>query len=81
VTIPSIRYFWVKYQDLQVRRRNRTRHQQVSLLKQSDLIKEKLNYAKQFAKHHKITDQDIIYTTEEDALAQDLKRQKSEPIE
>ena len=81
VTIPSIRYFWVKYQDLQVRRRNRTRHQQVSLLKQLDLIKEKLNYAKQFAKQHKITDQDIIYTTEEDALGQDIKRQKSELIE
>ena len=30
VTIPSIRYFWVKYQDSQVRRRNRIRHQQVS---------------------------------------------------
>ncbi|MFM2304522.1 MAG: hypothetical protein RLZZ135_1934 [Cyanobacteriota bacterium] len=81
VIIPSIRYFWVKYQDLQVRRRNCNRHQQVSLLKQSDLIKEKLNYAKQFAKQHKITDRDIIYTTEEDALLQEIKRLKSESIE
>ena len=81
VTIPSIRYFWVKYQDLQVRRRNRIRHQQVSLLKQSDLLKEKLNYAKQFAKQHKITDRDIIYTTEEDAIGQNFKSLGAESIE
>jgi hypothetical protein len=81
VAIPSARYFWVKYRDRQVRRRNLARQQQVSLLKQSDLIQEKLDYAKQFAKQHQITDRDIIYTTEEDTLEQDFKRLESESIE
>jgi hypothetical protein len=74
VVIPSCRYFWVKEQDRQVRKRNHFRHQQVSLLRQDDVIQNKLDYAKQFAKQHKITDRDIIYTTEEDALSQEFKR-------
>ncbi len=74
VAIPSARYFWVKYQDLQVRRRNLARHQQVGLLKSTAAIQEKLDYARQFAKQYKITDRDIIYTTEEDALDQEIKR-------
>jgi hypothetical protein len=74
VTIPTARYFWVKSQDRQVRRRNLARHQQVNLLQQSDLIQAKLDYAQQFAKQHRITDRDIIYTTEEDALTQEFKR-------
>jgi hypothetical protein len=74
VVIPSCRYFWVKEQDRRVRKRNHFRHQQASLLRQNDVIQEKLDYAKQFAKQHKITDRDIIYTTEEDALSQEFKR-------
>ncbi len=77
VTIPACRYFWVKYQNGQVQNRNFYRQQQVRLLQQSDLIQEKLDYAKQFAKQHRITDRDIIYTTEEDALEQDFKRLES----
>ncbi len=77
VTIPACRYFWVKYQDRQVQKRNLYRQQQVKLLQQSDSIQEKLDYAKQFAKQHKITDRDIIYTTEEDALDQEFKRLES----
>jgi hypothetical protein len=74
VAIPSIRYFWVNYNDAQVHRRNLARHQQASLLQQEDVVREKLDYAKQFAKQHKITNRDIIYTTEEDALEQEFKR-------
>ena len=74
VAIPAVRYFYVKYRDVQVRRRNLSRHQQVSLLQQDPLIQEKLDYARQFAKQYRITDRDIIYTTEEDTLTQELKR-------
>ncbi len=74
IIIPSCRYFWVKYQDRQVRKRNHSRHQQVNLLQQDELIQEKLDYAKKFAKQYKITDRDIIYTTEEDTLSQEFKR-------
>jgi hypothetical protein len=74
VVIPSCRYFWVKAQDRKVRNRNQFRHQQVKLLQHNDTIQEKLDYAKQFAKQHLITDRDIIYTTEEDALSQEFKR-------
>lgn len=73
VIIPSCRYFWVKQQDRKVRKRNDLRRQQVSLLGQG-LIQEKLDYAKQFAKQHKITDRDIIYTTSEDLLPQEFKK-------
>jgi hypothetical protein len=74
VVIPSCRYLWVKYLDRQVRKRNNLRHQQVNLLQQGTQVLEKLDYAKQFAKQHKITDRDIIYTTEEDVLTQEFKR-------
>ena len=74
VVIPSCRYFWVKAQDRKVRNRNQFRHQQVKILQQNDTIQEKLDYAKQFAKQHLITERDIIYTTEEDALSQEFKR-------
>jgi hypothetical protein len=74
VIIPSCRYFWVKAQDRQVRNRNHFRHQQANLLQQNEVVEEKLDYAQQFAKQHRITDRDIIYTTEEDALAQEFKR-------
>jgi hypothetical protein len=74
VAIPSCRYFWVKNRDRQVQQRNYFRHQQVKVLQQSEEVREKLDYAKQFAKQHKITDRDIIYTTQEDALSQEFKR-------
>ena len=74
IAIPTVRYFWVRYQDSLVCRRNLLRQKQAKLLQQKELIGEKLDYAKQFAKQHKITSRDIIYTTEEDALSQELKR-------
>jgi len=74
VVIPSCRYFWVKSQDRKVRQRNQFRRQQVKLLQQSDVTQAKLDYAKQFAKQHKITDRDIVYSTQEDLLPQEFKR-------
>ncbi|WP_309731062.1 hypothetical protein [Chamaesiphon sp. OTE_75_metabat_556] len=74
VIIPSCRYFWVKAQDRQVRQRNHFRHQQANLLQQNGEVQAKLDYAQQFAKQYRITDRDIIYTTEEDALSQEFKR-------
>ena len=44
------------------------------MLRKNDVVRDKLDYAKQFAKQHKITDRDIIYTTQEDALSQEFKR-------
>ncbi len=78
VVIPAGRYFWVKHQDRQVKKRNFYRQQQVQLIQQqAELIQAKLDYAKQFAKQHKITDRDIIYTTETDILEQDFNRLES----
>jgi hypothetical protein len=64
----------VKYQASQVRVRNNIRSQEVKILQQGELIQEKLDYARQFAKQYKISDRDIIYTTEEDILPQEFKR-------
>jgi hypothetical protein len=74
VVIPFCRYFWVKNRDRQVKQRNKLRRQEVQLLQQRDLIQSKLDYAQQFAKQHLISDRDIIYTTEDDVLSQDIKR-------
>jgi hypothetical protein len=74
VIIPSCRYFWVKAQDRQVRQRNHFRHQQANLFQQNGEVQAKLDYAQQFAKQYRITDRDIIYTTEKDALSQEFKR-------
>jgi hypothetical protein len=74
VVIPACRYFWVKYQASQVCTRNRLRSQEVKILRQGEFIQEKLDYAKQFAKQYRISDRDIIYTTEEDVLPQEFKR-------
>ncbi len=74
IVIPTCRYVWVKYQASQVRLRNLRRSQEVKLLEQGDLIQEKLDYARQFAKQYQISDRDIIYTTEEDILPQEFKR-------
>jgi hypothetical protein len=74
IVIPACRYFWVKYQASQVRSRNLRRSQEVKILQQGDFIQAKLDYAKQFAKQYKISDRDIIYTTEENILPQEFKR-------
>lgn len=74
IVIPACRYFWVKYQASQIRIRNRFRSQEVKILQQGEFIQAKLDYAKQFAKQYKISDRDIIYTTEEDVLPQEFKR-------
>ncbi len=74
VVIPSCRYIWVQYQNDRVKQRNRYRHQQVSLLLQEDSIPAKLEFALQFAKQHKITERDILYTTEENILEQEFKK-------
>jgi hypothetical protein len=74
VVIPSFRYFWVKNRDRHIRKRNQLRRQHVNLLQQGELIQSKLDYAKQFAKQYKITDRDIIYTTEKDAMSQEFER-------
>ena len=74
IVIPACRYVWVKYQASQVRSRNFLRSQEVKMLQQGEFIQEKLSYAKQFAKQYRISDRDIIYTTEEDVLHQEFKR-------
>jgi hypothetical protein len=74
IVIPACRYVWVKYQASQVRARNRLRSQEVKILQQGEFIQEKLDYARQFAKQYKISNRDIIYTTEEDVLPQEFKR-------
>ena len=46
----------------------------MKLLQKGEFIQDKLDYARQFAKQYKISDRDIIYTTEEDVLSQEIKQ-------
>jgi hypothetical protein len=70
LVIPGLRYFWVKYQDRRIKRRNRSRRQALQLLTPSPVIEEKLNFARQFATRQYINSSDIIYRSDEDAIDQ-----------
>jgi hypothetical protein len=67
LAIPSVRYFWVKHQDKLIKQRNRSRRQAVNLIAGTE-VEEKLDFARQFAHQRQLTQQDIIYRTDEDSI-------------
>jgi hypothetical protein len=75
LTIPLIRYFWVKWKNGKVEARNQKRQQQAILLNQADAtLYKKIAYAQQFAARNVIKQEDLAYTSETDLLDQDLDR-------
>jgi hypothetical protein len=76
LVIPLIRYFWIKQRNQSIRYRNQLRQQQAALLTtSSEALNQKLAYAKQLATHRRLRSEDIVYTTEQDLLDQELQRQ------
>jgi hypothetical protein len=73
--IPLIRYFWVRWQNSKIQKRNRVRQERSSLLTDGlqGIFKQKFNYARQFAKQKIIGREDIEYSTQKDLIAQEIE--------
>ncbi len=70
---PLIRYFWIQYQNARIEARNQKRSGYLSLLNSANAkLQEKLAYAKQFAAHKVIDEENLAYTTQTDLLQQDI---------
>lgn len=75
LSIPLIRYGWIKGRNRKILARNEERRQRALLLEHSDpVVEQKLLYAKQFAIETVIKDEDLVYTTDRDLIEQDLDR-------
>ncbi|MEB3338805.1 MAG: hypothetical protein VKJ46_15150 [Leptolyngbyaceae bacterium] len=75
LTIPIIRYFWLKRQNQKIAARNQQRQARVRILNQANPdLQKKLAYAQQFAAETVIRQQDLVYTTETDLLDQEASQ-------
>lgn len=70
--VPLVRYFFLKWRNAKIALRNAKR-QEHSLLLADTAVKNKINYAKQFAAQNVINKDDLIYTTETDMLDQEIE--------
>lgn len=74
LTIPLIRYFWIQGRNQKIVARNQLRQQRAIALSNADTsLRQKIDYASQFARAKVIGDRDITYTTETDLLDQNLE--------
>ena len=72
--IPLVRYFWIQGRNPKIVSRNQAREQRaIALARPDSTLRQKLGYASQFARQKIIGEGDIVYTTEEDLLDQNLK--------
>lgn len=75
LAIPLIRYFWIQRKNSKIEARNQKRQQEALALAQPDAnLQKKLAYAQQFAAQNVIGQEDVVYTSEQDLLDQDLQR-------
>jgi hypothetical protein len=74
LAIPLGRHFWNQWQNQQIAGRNQRRErlaQQFSRL--TNRLKEKLSFARQFARSTRVDDLNVVYTTEKDLLEQEAE--------
>ncbi len=75
LSIPLIRYFWIKGRNAKVEKRNKMRRDRAQVIHSADPeLQHKIAYAQQFAEQKVISTEDLTYTTETDLLDQDLER-------
>ncbi|MEB3342513.1 hypothetical protein [Okeania sp.] len=75
LVLPLIRYFWVQWRNDKVEKRNQERQKRaVALNHANNLLRQKINYAKEFAKETIISSQDLAYTTEKDMIKQEVEQ-------
>ncbi|TVQ21430.1 MAG: hypothetical protein EA367_05955 [Leptolyngbya sp. DLM2.Bin15] len=72
LSIPLIRYLWLKGRNSKVEARNERRQQQAIALNQGgDELQQKMDYARQFAAQSIVSRDNLAYTTEQDLLDQE----------
>ena len=74
LSIPLIRYFWLQNRNNKVNERNYRREEKAKLLKSSEELQLKINYAQQFANQTVISQENLAYSTEKDLLDQQLEQ-------
>lgn len=75
LVLPLIRYFWIQWRNGKVEARNQQRQKRAISLNQTDRnLKQKIEYARQFATEKIISDRDLAYTTEKDVLEQEAEQ-------
>lgn len=75
LVVPLIRYFWVQWRNGKIRERNEERQNRAIALNQANNdLREKIDYAKEFAKETIISNEDLAYTTEKSVLEQDAEQ-------
>ncbi|NEQ24097.1 MAG: hypothetical protein F6K28_34230 [Microcoleus sp. SIO2G3] len=75
LAIPLIRYFWIQLKNKSVEARNQKRQEQAISLSQADAtVKKKIAYAQQFAAQNVITEENLVYTSENDLLDKEIDR-------
>ncbi|QLE58277.1 hypothetical protein [Nostoc sp. TCL26-01] len=77
VTIPLVRYFWIKWRNSKITARNRDRQSRARILTNPNpALQQKIDYAQQFAQETFINNEDLVYTTETDLLEQEAENPK-----
>ncbi|MEZ2301064.1 MAG: hypothetical protein ACBR13_04820 [Microcoleus sp.] len=75
LTIPLIRYFWIKWKNSSIETRNQERQQRMMLLNEPDAnLQKKLAYAREFAAENVLNGADLAYTTETELTEQELEQ-------
>ena len=75
LTIPLIRYFWVRWRNQTVEARNQQRQQRAIALNQADpILTQKLAFANQFTSETIVDEANLAYTTETDLTEQELRQ-------
>ncbi len=73
--IPLVRYFWIQWRNGKIMARNSDRQNRAKLLVNQDAtLKQKIDYASQFAAEKVIGKEDLVYTSETDLLEQEVER-------
>jgi hypothetical protein len=75
LSIPLIRYFWIKGRNAKIEARNEQRLERAQLLNQAgDEVRQKMTFARQFASETVIDEADLAYTTEQGLTEQELSQ-------
>lgn len=76
LVIPLVRYFWIKWRNQKIAQRNRERlARTVSLSLSSQDLQSKLAFAQQFAAEKYIGTENLTYSTEDNLLEQEFRKE------
>jgi hypothetical protein len=75
LSVPAIRYFWVKRKNARIVERNEDRQERAIVLNQAGPeIEEKIAFAQQYAARTIVSKDDLAYTTEKDLTEQEFEQ-------